>query len=41
MIARIIGAVLRVFYCPYCGASYATDAEGAAHMRSAHPQYDT
>jgi hypothetical protein len=25
--------------CPYCGAPYSSDAEGAAHMASAHPGY--
>lgn len=27
------------WYCTYCGAMYSTDAEGAAHMASAHPNY--
>ncbi len=34
-------AVLWLFFCPYCGTSYPTDAAGAAHMRSAHPEYET
>lgn len=27
------------WYCTYCGHQYSTDAEGAAHMASAHPNY--
>jgi hypothetical protein len=38
---KFIKAVLSYgpWYCPICGASYNTDAEGAAHMASAHPGY--
>jgi hypothetical protein len=42
MITKFIRTVGTLFahgpwYCTICGAMYSSDAEGAAHMASAHP----
>jgi len=39
---KILGGLMAAlrygpWYCTYCGAQYGSDAEGAAHMASAHP----